>query len=216
MASYVERSILSETCEFVALLLRSPLSNSVYTRFASAAFEDLAALCELALPPPSTSDGRVELQYEDKCAVVQLMQTVASCGELSGDSITLALLRLIWSCSSSDEMQQIKQPAQALLLCMGVTKDNFFHVLPKHSQPIAADAQCYLEDQCCADEQSLDYQVDCRVHLLISIISDVRCSLCAVTWGTSAACWNGFSPMENGKAHAPCVSLYVYELSLQP
>ena len=216
MASYVEPSIFSETCELVVQLLRSPLSNSVYTRFASAAFEDLAAMCELALPPPSISDGRVELQYDDKCAVVQLMQTVASCGELNGDSITLALLRLIWSCSSSDEMQQVKQPAQALLLGMGVTKDNFFHVLPKHSQPIAADAQCYLEDQCCADEQSLDYQVDCRVNLLISIISDLRCSLCAVTWGTSAACWNGFSPMENGKAHARCVSLHVDELSVQP
>jgi hypothetical protein len=167
MASYVDPPIFTETCDFVVQLLRSSLSGSAYTQFASAAFEDLAAMCELALPPPSTSDRRVELDFDDKCAVVQLMQTVASCGELSGDSITLALLRLIWSCSSSEEIQHVAQPAQTLLLGMGVTKDNFFHVLPKHPQPITADTQCYLEDQCCADEQSLDYQVDCCLSLLI-------------------------------------------------
>lgn len=161
MAAYVDPPIYTETCDFVVQLLRSSLSDSVYTQFASAAFEDLAAMCELALPPPSTLDRRVELDFDDKCAVVQLMQTVASCGELSGDSITLALLRLIWSCSSSEEIQRVAQPAQTLLLGMGVTKDNFFHVLPKHPQPIAADIQCYLEDQCCADEQSLDYQLVC-------------------------------------------------------
>ena len=99
-------------------------------------------MCELVLPPPSTSHRRAQLHFDDKCAVVQLMQTVASCGELSGDSITLALLRLIWSCSSSEEIQRVAQPAQTLWLGMGVTKDNFFHVLPKHSQPITADTQC--------------------------------------------------------------------------
>ncbi len=100
-------------------------------------------MCELALPPPSTSHRRVQLHFDDKCAVVRLMQTVASCGELSGDSTTLALLPLMWSCCSSEEMQHVAQPAQALLLGMPVAKHNFFHVLPKHPQPIAADTRCY-------------------------------------------------------------------------
>jgi len=52
-------------------------------------------MCELVLPPPSTSHRRAQLHFDDKCAVVRLMQTVASCGELSGDSTTLALLPLI-------------------------------------------------------------------------------------------------------------------------
>ena len=168
MASYVSPRIIQAACSFVRQLLQTSFASAVYASFASSSFKHLAALCDFAMPPSHTSpsDWKEEvLAYEDKLSVVHLIKQVASLGPLSGDSITLALLRLIWGCSVSDDMRNVAPHAQELLNGMGVTMDNFFHVLPKHSQPIAADAECFMGDMCCADaEDALQYQVSCRAN----------------------------------------------------
>jgi hypothetical protein len=165
MASYVEPRIIQQTCEYISQLLRTPLSGAVYESFASASFADLAALCDYALlpsqPEPSELPEVKVIEYHDKLAIVQLIEKVASFQPLSGDCMTLALLRLIWGCSSSEEIRDIAQPARALLTGMGVTRDNFFHVLPKHSKPIAASTLCYMEDFCFADEGEEFFQLVC-------------------------------------------------------
>jgi hypothetical protein len=93
------------------------------------------------------------ITQQDKLTIVTLIEKVASFGPLSGDSITLALLRLMWGCSgSSEEMRNVAPRALRLLIGMGVSKDNFAHVLPKYSKPLAAEPHCYMEDLCVADE----------------------------------------------------------------
>ncbi len=123
------------------------------------------------MPPCHTDPSnyqQVALSYGDKLSVVQLIHKVASLGPLCGDRITLALLRLIWGCCVSDdpdEMSDVVPDAQALLIGMGVTMHNFFHVLPKHSQPIAADAECFMGELCVADDDdALEYKVSCRAN----------------------------------------------------
>jgi len=156
-ATYVEPRIVQETCGFIGQLLQTPLSNAVYSRFASASFTDLAAMCDLALLPSQAEESAelspvMLLQLYEKLAIVKLIEDVVCFGPLSGNSITLALLRLVWGCVSYDEMQDIAPRAKELLNGMGVTKDNFAHALPQHSKPIAADAHCHMEDLCIADE----------------------------------------------------------------
>jgi hypothetical protein len=89
MASQHCPFIFRQTCDFVNQLLQLPLSNSVYARFASSSFGDLAALCDRSLKPASIQHPEYEesMSYGDKCSVVGLIQTVSSCGELHGDSI---------------------------------------------------------------------------------------------------------------------------------
>ena len=165
VATYVEPSIIQETCGFVSQLLRTPLSDVLLATFASASFEDLAALCDLALLPSQQVAQlpliKTTINSHDKLAIVELIEKVASLGPLSGDGVTLALLRLIWGCSSHEEMHDIAPRAKELLIGMGVTKDNFFHVLPKYSnsKPIPADALCFMEDFCVADEDGEVFQV---------------------------------------------------------
>jgi hypothetical protein len=163
MATYVEPRIIQEACSFVSELLHNPLSNVVYATFASALFADLAAMCDFAMIPSQQDTEEPSLfkkiGYDDKLAIVNLIEEVASFGPLIGDNITLALLRLTWGSFSYEEMHGIAPCAQALLSGMGVTKDNFFQALPKYWKPIAADAGCYMEDLCCADEGEEIFQV---------------------------------------------------------
>ena len=105
-------------------------------------------MCDLALLPSQQLAQlpliKTTINSHDKLTIVELIEKVASLGPLSGDSLTLALLRLIWGCSSHEEMHDIAPRAKELLIGMGVTKDNFIHVLPRYSnsKPIPADALC--------------------------------------------------------------------------
>jgi hypothetical protein len=187
MASLHSPFIFRQTCDFVNQLLQLPLSNSVYARFASASFEDLAALCDQSLKPASIQHPEYEesMSYGDKCSVVGLIQIVSSCGELHGDSIKLALLRMKWGCSeTSDEDNFVRPVATQLLTSMGLNKDNFAQLLPKCSQAIAADAQCLFEDKCLADDdESLECQVSCCGCLSLSSLTCV--AACVRSHGTS-------------------------------
>ena len=187
MASQYRPFIFRQTCDFVNQLLQLPLSNSVYARFASASFGDLAALCDRSLKPSSIQHPEYEesMSYDDKCSVVGLIQTVSNCGELHGDSIKLALLRMKWGCSeTSDEHKIVRPVATQLLTSMGLNKDYFAQLLPKCSQAIAADAQCYMEDGCLADDDaSLECQVSCCGCLSLSSLTCV--AACVWPHGTS-------------------------------
>jgi hypothetical protein len=131
----------------------------------SASFADLAALCDFSLLPSQQDSIHIPsveaMMLHDKFAVLELIREVASFGSISSDSMTIALLRLIWGCSSYEEINDIAPPAQRLLIDMGVTKDNFVHVLPKYSKPIAGGTPCYMEDLCVADEGEAFFQVSC-------------------------------------------------------
>ncbi len=181
-ATYVEPRIVQETCGFIGQLLQTPLSNAVYSRFASESFAELAAMCDFALLPSQAEEFEepspaISLQTYEKLTVVKLIEDVASFGPLSGDSITLALLRLVWGSVSYDEMQDIAPRAKELLNGMGVTKDNFAHVLPRHSKPIAANAQCYMDDLCIADEGDALCQVS-HSHTPASCSISHECDFC--------------------------------------
>jgi hypothetical protein len=187
-ATYIEPRIVQETCGFIDQLLRTPLSNAVYSRFASESFADIAAMCDFALLPSRAEELEelfpdMSLQTYEKLSIVKLIQDIAAVGPLSGDSITLALLRLVWGSVSYDDVQDVVPRAKELLNGMGVTTDNFAHVLPQHSEPIAANAQCYMDDLCIADDGDALCQVShSRPNALCSISHECNCCVTACLW----------------------------------
>lgn len=218
-ATYVEPRIVQETCGFIGQLLQTPFSNAVCSKFASESFEDLAAMCDFALlhfeeleePSPAMS-----LQTYAKLAIVKLIQDVAaSFGPLSGDSITLALLRLVWGSVSYDDVHDVAPRAKELLNSMGVTTDNFAHVLPRPSDPIAANAQCYMDDLCIADEGDALCQVSHshphRIHLMCSISHAIVVSCTACLWPRRSFLLHAAICISHGKMvlHG-CVSLRAF------
>jgi hypothetical protein len=187
-ATYIEPRIVQETCGFIDQLLRTPLSNAVYSRFASESFADIAAMCDFALLPSRAEELEelfpdMSLQTYEKLSIVKLIEDIAAVGPLSGDSITLALLRLVWGSVSYDDVQDVVPRAKELLNGMGVTTDNFAHVLPQHSEPIAANAQCYMDDLCIADDGDALCQVShSRPNALCSISHECDCCVTACLW----------------------------------